>query len=180
MQSEVVRSAMRAKGDAEPEPDVSQLGHVIEFMRLLWRVDHSLQLRSRWMQQHLGVTGPQRLALRIIGSSPGISASSVAATMMLHRSTITGILKRIERVGLIERFGDAKDGRKALFRLTKKGEKLNKVRTGTVENSVRATLEKMPLQQLAAVMQGLQLLANELDRRGEQLPGWRPSRHRGP
>ena len=44
-----------------------RLGRVLEFMRVLWAVDHALQSTSKWMEVRLGVTGPQRLVIRMIG-----------------------------------------------------------------------------------------------------------------
>ena len=43
-----------------------RLGRVLEFMRVLWAVDHALQSTSKWMEVRLGVTGPQRLVIRIV------------------------------------------------------------------------------------------------------------------
>jgi MarR family transcriptional regulator, organic hydroperoxide resistance regulator len=43
------------------------LPNVLQFMQLLWAVDHGLQRASKGMLRRLGVTGPQRLALRLIG-----------------------------------------------------------------------------------------------------------------
>jgi hypothetical protein len=36
------------------------LGETLEFMRLLWAIDHGLQRRSKQLASTLGVTGPQR------------------------------------------------------------------------------------------------------------------------
>ena len=68
-------------------------------MRLLWAVDHGLQRRSKRMAATLGVTGPQRLVIRIVGRFPGISAGRLASILHLHPSTLTGILRRLERGG---------------------------------------------------------------------------------
>ena len=74
------------------EPADRSLGDVLEFMRTLWALDHGLQLRSKRMERHLGITGPQRLVLRIVGRFPGISAGEVASIMEVHPSTLTGVL----------------------------------------------------------------------------------------
>ena len=63
-------------------------------MRLLWAVDHGLQTRSKRMAVGLGITGPQRLVLRIVGRFPGISAGQLSRILHLDPSTLTGILRR--------------------------------------------------------------------------------------
>src|SRR5690348_13304401 len=149
------------------DADPLRLGKVIEFMRLLWGLDHSLQMRSKWMKRRLGVTGPQRLVLRIVGLSPGISASDVAATMMLHRSTMPGTLQRLEARGLITRRADPRDGRRALFALTRAGQRLNRIRGGTVELCVRQTMARLSHGQLAAATAALNMLRADLERMAE-------------
>src|SRR5437899_7072059 len=106
------------------------LGAVLDFMRLLWAVDHSLQSASKRMESTFGVTGPQRLVVRIVGRFPGIAAGRVAEILHVHPSTLTGILKRLEARGVLQRRADPRDGRRALFSLTPRGRKLDTVRTG--------------------------------------------------
>src|SRR5664279_719632 len=51
--------------------EVVQLGKVLDFMRLIWALDHGLQSLSKRMQATLGLTGPQRVALRVLGRESG-------------------------------------------------------------------------------------------------------------
>src|SRR5919108_5083730 len=82
------------------------LGAVLDFMRLLWAVDHSLQSASKRMESQHGITGPQRLVVRIVGRFPGIAAGRVAEILHVHPSTLTGILKRLEQRGILQRRSD--------------------------------------------------------------------------
>src|SRR5437762_12214338 len=106
------------------------LGAVLDFMRLLWAVDHSLQSASKRMESAFGITGPQRLVVRIVGRFPGISAGGLADILHVHPSTLTGILRRLEMRGVLQRRGDPNDGRRALFTLTNRGKKVDTLRTG--------------------------------------------------
>ena len=64
---------------APPEStEQSTLGPVLDFLRLLWAVDHGLQSVSKRMEAEHGITSPQRLVLRIVGLQPGIPAGRVA------------------------------------------------------------------------------------------------------
>src|SRR3989449_3528751 len=120
------------------------LGAVLDFMRLLWALDHALQSASKRMESNFGMTGPQRLVMRIVGRFPGIAAGRVAQILHVHPSTLTGILKRLEARGLLQRRADPRDARRALFILTPRGRKLDTVRTGIVEQAVRRGLAKDP------------------------------------
>jgi DNA-binding MarR family transcriptional regulator len=138
------------------------LGAVLDFMRLLWAVDHSLQSASKRMESTFGVTGPQRLVVRIVGRFPGIAAGRVAEILHVHPSTLTGILKRLESRGILQRRSDPRDARRALFGLTPKGRKLDTLRTGLVEQAVRRVLTSEP-QKVASAQEVLAALSTELD-----------------
>src|SRR5438874_167786 len=144
------------------EREAPPLGAVLDFMRLLWAVDHSLQSASKRMEASFGITGPQRLVVRIVGRFPGIAAGRVAEILHVHPSTLTGILKRLEARGVLQRRSDPRDARRALFGLTAKGRKLDTVRTGAVELAVRRVITVDP-QKVAAAQEILAALSAELD-----------------
>lgn len=138
------------------------LGEVLDFMRLLWALDHALQSASKRMESNFGITGPQRLVVRIVGRFPGIAAGRIAEILHVHPSTLTGILKRLESRGVLERRSDPRDARRALFALTNKGRRLDTLRTGVVEQAVRRALELDP-RQITAAQEMIAALTAELD-----------------
>lgn len=141
--------------------DEASLGEVLEFMRLLWGLDHALQSASKRMEALYGITGPQRLVVRIVGRFPGISAGRIAEILHVHPSTLTGILKRLEARGVVERRADPRDARRALFALTNKGRKLDTLRTGVVEQAVRRALT-IDQKQVAAAQEMIAAITAEL------------------
>jgi DNA-binding MarR family transcriptional regulator len=139
-------------------------------MRLLWAVDHGLQSTSKRMSARLGVTGPQRLVIRIVGRRPGISAGALAATLHVHPSTLTGVLRRLQRRGYLERRRDVADGRRALFHLTARGRRLDAARAHTVETAVRRALTTVPRRNLVGARRLLRILAGALRDSGRGRP----------
>jgi MarR family transcriptional regulator, organic hydroperoxide resistance regulator len=116
------------------------LGDVLEFLRLLWAINHGLNTTSRRMQTQFGITGQQRLVIRIIDAFPGLSAGELAQVLHIHPSTATGILQRLASRQLVQRRADPGDARRLQLQLTPKGRRLTAPRVGTVEASVRRTL----------------------------------------
>ena len=102
-----------------------RFGSVLEFMRLIWALDHGLQSLSKRMHASFGLTGPQRVTLRVLGRRPGISAGTLAEILRLHPSTLTGILHRLERRELVRRSHDPRDRRRTRLELTPRGRKLD-------------------------------------------------------
>ena len=133
--------------DAAREP-AEPLGRVLDFMRLIWALDHGLQSLSKRMHASLGLTGPQRVTLRVLGRRPGISAGTLAEILRVHPSTLTGILHRLEGRGLVRRMRDPEDGRRARLDLTRRGRKLDVPSPGTVEAVVARVLSGIPAARL--------------------------------
>lgn len=157
----------------EQDQDDIGLGEVIEFMRLLWAVDHGLEASSKQMDAMLGVTGPQRLVIRIVGRHPGIAAGRIADILHVHPSTLTGVLGRLVDRGFLTRDRDPEDGRRALFGLTEAGARLDDVKKGTIEAKVRRALAKLTPREIAAARRVLGVLADSLDTPSRAAPSAR-------
>ena len=115
-------------------PDAEQLQRErVEFLGAVWRLYRELHSASARMLEHLGVSGPQRLALRIIEVTPGITAGKLADALDLHRSTVSGLVNRLEELGLLTRRGDRRDRRVVTLELTAAGRKLTARTVVTIE-----------------------------------------------
>lgn len=147
--------------ESRVEPD--HLDRVLTFMRLLWAVDHGMRSMSKRMRAHVGVTGPERLVLRMLGRFPGISAGELAKLLHVHPSTLTIVLSRLVRRRLVTRRAAGEDARRAVLVLTPAGEHLDRLRSGTVEARIRRALAKLPPQRIAAAQDVLSAIAEELD-----------------
>ena len=77
-----------------------------------------------------GVTLPQWRALAEIYKSEAISQVALAGCIDTDPMTLSGILDRLEKRGLIERYADPNDSRAKLARLTSSGNEL----VGTARN----------------------------------------------
>ena len=139
-------------------------GHTLQFMRRLWELVHALAVCSKRMGRTLGVTGPQRLVIRVVGQAPGATASEISSILGLHPSTLTGVLARLERQGLLQRRIDAADRRRVRFRLTPAGRHIDRERKGTVEAAVRRAIGRAGPERMAHTEAVIALLVAELDR----------------
>ena len=157
-----MKKGAKAQEPAANDEALPPLGEVLDFMRLLWSIDHGLQTTSKRMEATIGVTGLQRMVLRLVGRFPGISAGHLARILHVHPSTLTGVLKRIEDRQWVTRSADPLDARRALFTLTGKGRTLDIPATGTVEAAVQRALERVPQAKITAARELLAALSEEL------------------
>jgi MarR family transcriptional regulator, organic hydroperoxide resistance regulator len=139
----------------EPDP-------VLEFLRLMWAVDHELHRVSKAMIGRLGLTAPQRLAVRFVGRQPSLTPGQLAELLHLDPGTVSGIVKRLESSGLVTRVRSGGDTRRMHLTLTSKGQTVNRRTRGTVEAAARRTLDEVSNADLAAASRLLRRLAAHL------------------
>jgi len=139
-----------------------RLDPVLDFLRLLWSIEHDLQRMSKRMEGELGITGPQRLVLRVVGRFPGLSAGELAHVVQLHPSTITGILQRLVAAGLLERQRDPHDSRRVRLRLKPRAARYIRASPGTVEHRVRQSLRRTGVSNVRAARKVLAAVAQQL------------------
>jgi DNA-binding MarR family transcriptional regulator len=149
-----------ARGAASDEP----LGVALDFLRLLWAVDHGLQRRSKRMETELGVTGLQRIVIRLIGRYPEIAAGRIAELVHVHPSTLTGVLKRLVERGFVRRDHDPDDARRSRLALLAAGATIDATQAGTVEAAVRRALARLRPETIDAARVVLAAVADELAR----------------
>ncbi len=156
------RLVLSRRNTPGPVAKSRSLGDVLSFMQLLWAISHGLESASKRMRSTVGVTGPQRLVLRLIGRYGQTAPGDLAEMLHVDPSSLTGVLRRLERAGLIRRARDPKDGRRAILTLTPAGLVLNDRRSGTVEASIQKTLQGVSAAKVAVAREVLNALARDL------------------
>ena len=134
------------------------LGPVLEFMRSMWGVNHGLESTSRRMKARFGVTGTERMVIRLVARYPGISAGQLAQILRVHPSTLTTLLKRLVKSGIVVRGVASVDGRRAVLTVTPKGAAIDEIRRGTVETAVRTALSTLPRRNIETAVAVLEAL----------------------
>ena len=83
-----------------------------ELLVALRRVIRAVDLRSKQLSKHVGLTGPQLLVMQNIEERPGIMVREIAENINLSPATITNILDRLESRDLATRIRSTQDKRK--------------------------------------------------------------------
>lgn len=80
--------------------------------------------RARDLLAPYGVTPGQYAALKVISDGDGLTGAEIGARLLLDSASITGVVDRLEAVGLIRRKADAKDRRATRISLAPKARSL--------------------------------------------------------
>ncbi len=134
----------------------------LALLRAVWDLDHRLQSQSKRMRARTGVTGPQRLVLRMLLVAPDAAPSAVARSLYFDRSTVTVILRSLERAKLVRRAPHPTDKRAIALTLTAKGRRIAEQRTGTIESLFRLAIARLPIRDVKAARRVLEAIAVEL------------------
>src|SRR5580693_8536531 len=88
----------------------------------------------------LGLTYPQYLVMLVLWEGDGVPVKEIGERLFLDSGTLTPLLKRLERAGLIKRTRSTEDERQVLIDLTAQGQAL-KDKARTVPPSILAASE---------------------------------------
>jgi DNA-binding MarR family transcriptional regulator len=106
-----------------------------------------LYAESRRITKHaareLGLTGPQLSVMKLLETMGDLSLSNLSERIRAQNSTVTGIIDRMEREGLVVRERSTSDRRVVYIKLTPKGAALAK------------TIEVEPMEIFRTVLQAL-------------------------
>jgi DNA-binding MarR family transcriptional regulator len=102
--------------EAKPEID-----GILETIIYLYTESRRL---TKGMAREVGLTGPQLTVIKLLESFGDLSLSSLSERIRAQNSTVTGIIDRMEREGLVKRERSTSDRRVVFIRLSDKGAKL--------------------------------------------------------
>ncbi len=125
----------------------------------------SQQLRSHFGQ--IDLTFPQALVLSVLGEEGPIPISTLAERTGSANSTVSGIVDRLERLGLAKRERSKTDRRVIYVEATPKYKELMSRAETSVSGCFSSLLSDVPEEDRALIRTALQKLDDALTRRGK-------------
>ena len=92
-----------------------------EILISLRRIMRATDLQSQQLSRQSGLTVPQLLVMQAIAKEGSPSTSTLARHIVVSQATVTRIIDRLERDGLVKREKSSKDKRVVNVRLTDAG-----------------------------------------------------------
>ena len=114
------------------------------------------------MRKH-GLTAPQLIVLQEINKRSEISPGRLAKTISLSQATVSGIVKRIEKQGLVIRQQDNTDRRKVIVKATIDAEKVLKSDVSIMQDSFIESFNNLYRWEQNMILSSLQRLATLLN-----------------
>jgi homoprotocatechuate degradation regulator HpaR len=130
--------------------------------RLLLQARESLMAHTRPRLREHGLSDQQWRVLRVLGEQGSVETGRVAREAYILGPSLTGVLARMERDGLVKRERDPADQRRTVVEATAKGRRMVERLSHTVETHYRWLEQSLGKQKLAQLYELLdELIALE-------------------
>ncbi len=114
------------------------------------KISRSVNLESKRLEKEYGISIPQLLALNYLREQNNFLAShkSIKDFLKLNASTVTGIITRLEKKGLVAKLPRLQDKRVSLITLTAKGAELLNAMPQPLHQQISKKLQSLSAEQL--------------------------------
>lgn len=126
--------------------------------RLLLQARESVMAHTRPSLREHGLSDQQWRVLRVLGEHGLVDTGRVAREAFILGPSLTGVLARMERDGLIQRARDPEDQRRSVVEVTPRGAKLVRTLSGAIEAHyawIEQSLGKEKLAQIYTLLDDL-------------------------
>ena len=139
------------------------MDNIEDVLIALRRIIRATDLQSKYLARTTGMTVPQLLLLQAIHHHRDAAAGELAKVINLSQATVTTIIDRLEKKGLLVRERSEQDKRKVLIRLTDLGRAaLSQAPTPLQEHFVRR-FKELPAWEQSMILSSLQRVAHMMD-----------------
>ena len=114
------------------------------------KISRAVNLESKRLEKEHGISIPQLLALTFLKGQANYQASHKAIKdfLKLNASTVTGIISRLEKKGMIAKLPRLNDRRVSLITLTAKGAELLKATPHPLHQQISQKLQSLSVEEL--------------------------------
>ena len=127
------------------------------------RIMRAVDLHSRRLAEEHGLTGPQLATLQAAANLGESSTGALARAVHLSGPTVTGILDRLTKRGLVDRTRNGQDRRSVTVRLTSDGEDVLAAAPSLLQDQFRQELTRLEEWEQTTILATLQRIAAMMD-----------------
>ncbi|MCB2291486.1 MarR family transcriptional regulator [Clostridium sp. CS001] len=142
---------------------MSELNNGIIIFKSLKRIGHRIK---HIMGQYLGetnLTGPQGMMMGILSHDGEMKVSDLSEKLGLSNSTVSGIIDRLEKQGLVERTRSIDDRRVVNVKVSSNAQKNCKTNFSKIEKTFEDAISKATDEDIELILKGLSALERLID-----------------
>lgn len=115
---------MKSTGNMELNLNNNQNQRSKELLIGLRKITQAIDLHSKFLLKTVGITSPQLVILQQLSHFDSLAVSEISKLVSLSQGTVTEILTRLEKKGIISRRKSDQDKRRSLISITETGKQL--------------------------------------------------------
>ncbi len=108
--------------------------------------------------KELQLTGPQGFMLCTLACNGPMKISDLSEKMALSNSTVSGIVDRLEKQGIVERIRSNEDRRVVNVRVTEQFHKCKRDKMSRIEDIIQQQMSAATQEELDKILEGLTIL----------------------
>jgi len=154
-----------------PEPNPARRERILRVLLQFRVLVRAMRAHYQTLAERSGLAGAQAWALAEIAARPGLSVGELARALALHVSTVSNIVGRLERLGLVRRVRGGRDQRVVRLEATPEGRKALARAPKPASGLLQQALARLAPARLAALNRDLAELIAAMGRRGADAGG---------
>jgi MarR family transcriptional regulator, organic hydroperoxide resistance regulator len=149
--------------DAVPSSRPSKRSDTTAIVQGLRRIVKALHAYSQDVRTAYGLTGPQLWALKMLQQSGPLSTGRLAAALAVHQSSVSILVDRLDKRGLVRRVRGETDHRVVRLELTRRGAALAADAPEAAQGRLLHALEAMPPRQVGKIRHAVDRLVDAME-----------------
>ncbi len=134
-----------------------------EVLATLRQIIRALDLHSKQLSKNVGLTGPQLVVLREIGSTSDLSVGQIAKRVSLSQATVTSIIDRLESKQLAQRLRSREDKRRVTLHITAPGRQILDANPSFFQEQFVRRFERLADWEKTLILSSLQRISDMLN-----------------
>lgn len=142
---------------------MEELNKSLRVVKVLKQVIHTMKQNMGHQFKELNLTGPQGMMVGILVHCGKMKITELSEKLGLSNSTVSGIVDRLEKQGIVERIRSKDDRRVVYVGITPEFQKSSKLHFNAIEKKFETMMNKATPEELETILNGLDTLKRLMD-----------------
>lgn len=137
---------------------MENLNDSVKVAKLFQEVMHLFKHNMSKVFEDIGMTAPQIMVIRILSKEKTLKITELSTKLSLSNSTVSGIIDRLEKQGMVERKRSEKDKRVVHVSIAADFKEMHQIFEKRLEERTTKIMNKATPEELAKIFEGLEAL----------------------
>lgn len=147
---------------------MEELTKSIQIVRMLRQIMDDIRDNIQEDFKEMNLTGTQGMIVGVLAHHGEMKISELSNRMGLSNSTISGIIDRLEKQGIVSRIRSKKDRRVVYVQITADFQKKAKKYFNQFENNIAEVMNDITQEEIDKIFEGLNLLKELMERQNNR------------